>query len=276
MKITAIFRAYKLKFIFTLFLLLLEAGIAILFPLFIGYAIDDALNESHVGAIQLGVLGLAALIVGVIRRVFDSRFYAQVYQNIGSRIITKMEAGKASVKTARLGMIRELVEFLENALPELIGNVIGLFGVMSIIATLNLHIFYGSIVATVIIFFIYRISSGRTLRLNKSSNDEFEKQVDIIAENDPLNLKLHLEEMMKWNIKLSDLEAGNFSLSWVVLIGLLVMSITIAVGEGIANYGALFALIMYVFQYMENVVNLPFFYQNWLRLQEIKERLDQI
>ncbi|MEM6967438.1 MAG: hypothetical protein AAF573_21925 [Bacteroidota bacterium] len=46
--------------------------------------------------------------------------------------------------------------------------------------------------------------------------------------------------------------------------------------DGIIKYGALFSLIMYVFQYMENVINLPLFYQNWLRLQEIQARMEQV
>ena len=80
---------------------------------------------------------------------------------------------------------------------------------------------------------------------------------------------------MKWNIKLSDLEAANFSLSWIVLIMFLAGSIIISVNDGIMQYGMLFSLVMYVFQYIENVINLPFFYQNFLRLQEINERLGQ-
>ena len=276
MKVKAIFKKYRIKFGFTLFLILLEAGLAILFPLFIGYAIDSAISGSNYGAIQLGVLGLAALVVGVGRRVFDSRFYAKVYQSIGSSAISKMEDNVSSKKSARLGMIRELVEFLENSLPELISNVIGLIGVIAIIATLNLNVFYGSLIVTIIVFLIYWMTSARTIRLNKSSNDEFEKQVDVIAKNNERELNLHLKEMMKWNIKLSDLEAINFSVSWIVLITFLVASIIISVSDGIVQYGALFSLIMYVFQYMENVINLPLFYQNWLRLQEIKARLEEV
>ena len=259
-----------------MFLILLEAGLAILFPLFIGYSIDSAINGSNQGAIYLGVLGLTALIVGVGRRVFDSRFYAKVYQNIGSSVISKMEDNDSSKKSAHLGMIREFIEFLENSLPELISNVIGLVGVIGIIATLSLKVFHGSIIVTIIIFIIYWITSAKTIKLNKSSNDEMEKQVDVISKNDEQELNVHLADMMKWNIKLSDLEAFNFSVSWVVLIGFLVTSIVVAVGDGIVKYGALFSLIMYVFQYMENVINLPLFYQNWLRLQEITQRLEQV
>ncbi|WP_172665959.1 ABC transporter six-transmembrane domain-containing protein [Flammeovirga sp. OC4] len=266
-------KKYRHKFCFVLFLILLEAGLSILFPLFIGYAIDDAINRNHQGAICLGLLGLAVLIIGVGRRVFDSRFYAKVYQSIGTSAISSIKNHVPSKKSARLGMIRELVEFLENALPELISNIIGLIGVIGIIATLNLNAFYGSLITTFVIFLIYWVSSTKTIKLNKSSNDEFEKQVDVISKNDEKELNLHLRAMMKWNIKLSDLEAINFSISWMVLIAFLVASIVISVDDGIVKYGALFSFIMYVFQYMENVVNLPLFYQNWLRLQEIRERL---
>ncbi len=276
MKLKAVFKKYSLKLGFTLFLILLEAALAILFPLFIGYAIDSAINGSHYGAIQLGLLGVAALLVGVGRRVFDSRFYAKIYQSIGTSAISKMEDNVSSKKSARLGMLREFIEFLENALPELISNIIGLIGVIAIIATLNLNVFYGSLIVTIIIFLIYWLTSSKTIKLNKLSNDEFEKQVDVISKNDEQELNLHLKEMMKWNIKLSDLEAINFSISWMVMIAFLVASIIISVSDGIVKYGALFSLIMYVFQYMENVINLPLFYQNWLRLKEIKERLEEV
>ena len=276
MNLRTIFKEYRLRFAFTLMLILLEAGLAILFPLFIGYAIDSAIQGSYYGAVQLGVLGLISLIVGVGRRVYDSRFYAKVYRSMGATTINNMEDHVPSKKTARLGMIRELVEFMENSLPELISSVIGLVGVIAIIASLNLNVFYGSLAVTVIVFLIYRISSTRTIKLNKESNDELENQVDIITENDDEKLNLHLKNMMKWNIKLSDLEALNFSISWIVLIAFLVASIVISTKSGIVKYGALFSLIMYVFQYMENVISLPLFYQNWLRLREIRERLEEV
>jgi len=276
MNIINVLKKYRSRFIFTFLLLLLEAGISILFPLFIGYAIDSAINGSYSGALHLGVLSITALIVGVGRRVFDSRFYAKVYQNIGLRADAKIQDKPSSIRSARLSMIGELVEFLENSLPELINTVIGLIGVVIIIAMLNMTVFYSSIIVTVLIFLIYWLSSKRTIAYNKSSNDEFEKQVLIIATNDKKLLSDHLKEMMKWNIKLSDLEAFNFSISWIVLSIFLVASIVISIQSGILKYGLLLSLIMYVFQYMESVINLPFFYQNWLRLQEIKTRIEAI
>lgn len=274
MRVTQLFKNHKLKFGFTLLLILLEAGIAILFPLFIGFAIDDAIDGERNGAIYLGLLGLSALVVGVGRRLFDSRFYAAIFQNLGTEILTNSKSDQPSVKAARLSMIRELVEFLENSLPMLINNIIGLVGVIVIIATINLKVFLGCLIATVLIGIVYLISSKKTIRLNKAYNDEIEKQVDEISRNNMADLSAHLKKLMSWNIKLSDLEATNFSFSWIVLIVFLVLAILLPIEDGLIQYGALFALVMYAFQYMENVINLPLFYQNWLRLEEIKERLE--
>ncbi len=273
MKLTQIFKAFKWSFLLTSSLILLESAANLLFPLFIGYAIDDAIAGSYQGSMQLGILGVAILVVGASRRLFDSRFYSKVLLASGTTVISKIEKELSSIKTARLGMIREMIEFMENALPELVNNLIGLIGVVLIIATLNLKVFLGCLSASLVIGIIYMISSSTIFRFNKAYNDEIEKQVNIINTNSSQALSSHLHRMMKWNIKLSDLETLNFSISWMVLMVFLVLSIMVSVGDGIVQYGAIFALIMYVFQYMESIVSLPLYYQQWLRLQEIKARL---
>ncbi|MEO0570299.1 MAG: ABC transporter six-transmembrane domain-containing protein [Bacteroidota bacterium] len=267
-------RKYYFQFGITLLMILLETALALMFPLCIGKAIDSAINGSFLGALQLGGLGITTLIVGVWRRWSDSRFYAKVFQDMGSMTLSKMDNSTSSKKSASLSMIRELIEFLENTMPELIGNIIGLIGVIGIIATLNLKVFYGGLLVGLLVFVIYWLTRSKTIQFNKLSNDEFERQVAIISKNDGKALKIHLKQMMKWNIKLSDLEAINFSISWMFLMTFLVLAIASAVWDDIVGYGALFALLMYVFQYIENVINLPLFYQNWLRLKEIIHRLE--
>ncbi len=269
-----LFKAHSGRLYLTFSLILIESLLALLFPLFIGFAIDDALNQQYEGAMLLGSLGLLTLIIGVSRRVFDSRLYARIYQRLGSKIVGELPEGKESQKSARLSMLKELVEFLENSSPELIGTMISLIGVIAIIGSLNIQVFIGSLIVTIPVFLTYWLSRKKTYTLNKASNDELEKQVEVLSSNNQEALKLHLNKMMKWNIKLSDLEALNFSLSWLSLIIFLIAAIILSAQVENVQYGALFALIMYVFQFLENVMNLPFFYQNWLRLKEILYRLD--
>lgn len=270
----ALYIEHKWRFALTLSLILLEAGTLILFPLFIGNAIDGAINNEFDNAIKLEALGVLLLIIGMGRRVFDSRFYAKIYQKLGADILLKLKDEETSVKTARLNMVKELVEFFENALPELFNNIIGLVGIMGILAILSFKVFLGCLMTTCTIFLVYWLSSGITLEYNEKSNNEWEKQVAVITKNKEEDIHHHLKEMMRWNIKLSDLEAMNFSISWLVALAFLIASIIMSIDDGITKYGALFALVMYVFQYIENLINLPFFYQNWLRLKEIVYRLE--
>ena len=74
-------KRYRWKLGFTFLLILLEAFASLLFPLFIGFAIDGALNQHYDQIISLGLLSIVALFIGVGRRVFDSRFYANIYQD---------------------------------------------------------------------------------------------------------------------------------------------------------------------------------------------------
>jgi hypothetical protein len=78
---------------------------------------------------------------------------------------------------------------------------------------------------------------------------------------------------MRWNIKLSDLETANYFVIWLGIIGLLVFAPIAAVSSGVLNYGLVFSILMYVFQYIESLVSLPYFIQKVIRLQEISGRL---
>ena len=187
-----------------------------------------------------------------------------------------MKNEPTSKKSARLSMIEEVVEFMENSLPELIGSLIGIIGVVVLIASLNMQVFLWSLAATFLVFFIFYLSRNRTIRFNSGYNDEIEQQVNTIDAEDKALLDTHLKKLMTWNVKLSDLEALNFSLSWMILISFLVTSIILGAGDANITYGALFSLVMYVFQYNESVTALPFYYQTWLRLSEIRQRLEEI
>ena len=243
--------------------------------MFIGYAINDALKEVYDGAMLLGILGAVSLIVGTARRLLDSRFYARVYEELGF-IISTREGLTPSKQTARLSMLGEIVEFFENSIPQIVNSIIGLVGTLIIVSTLNLKIFVGCLIILLIVFLVYALTKNKTIRYNTEYNNAVERQVDILSKNDLPNLKTYLRKLMKWNIKLSDLETVNFSIVWMLMMGFLVISIIWSVEGGNVNYGAVFALVMYVFQYIESVVTLPYFYQQWLRLKEISERLSRV
>ena len=69
----------------TMSLVVLEAAGWILFPLFIGRAIDSVLSASTRGLYEFGALAIATMLIAIVRRLVDSRAYARIYVRPGRR-----------------------------------------------------------------------------------------------------------------------------------------------------------------------------------------------
>ncbi|WP_422104944.1 ABC transporter six-transmembrane domain-containing protein [Winogradskyella sp.] len=272
MDINKILKTYTFRLSLTLLLILVEAFMGILLPLFIGYAVDGAIQRDFTAIYHLGGLGIALVLVGGIRRLMDSRFYAKLYIAMSSELMIDNPT-EVSEKAARLHMLNEITEFMENQIPELIQHTIGLLGIAFIILSLNSYIFLFALAAGILVLLIYGLSSKKITTYNSAYNNELETQVHTLSQSPKNELQNHISRLTKINIQLSDLETVNFSLSWIVMIFFLLLAIVISVAAGITEYGALFALIMYVYQYIESMVSLPLFYQQWLRLKEIYKRI---
>ena len=268
-------RRFAGRFALTLTLVVLEAFGWTLFPLVIGRAIDSVLTDSVRGLYEFAGLGIAAMGIGIARRLIDSRAYARIYACLGEELVDHESENNTSSTTARLGMLREIVEFFENSLPGLITSVIGLVGTILILSLLNRPVFFGCLAVVGATAVLYALTGRLTTRYNKELNDEHERQVEAVESADAARVGRHLRDMMRWNIRLSDLEAANFGIVWLFMVGLLVFSINSAAGENV-EYGIVFAIVMYVFQFSESVTLLPFYYQQWLRLREISGRLAAI
>lgn len=273
----ALFQRFLGRISFTLFLVIAEAAVNLLFPLFMGFAINGLLASNYDGLISLAILGFVSLLLGAGRRLYDTRIYAGIYTKVAPELVDKEQKKASSVSkiTARSNLLTELVEFLENSLLEVVNSFIGLFGTLLIIWSLNRNIFVACLIATLFIMVIYLFSGKRNFRLNKGYNDQLEKQVDVLTAADEHRTAAHFKDVMRWNIKLSDFETFNFSIAWAGLIGLLLYAVFAAVDSGIVAYGTIFSILVYVFEFMGSVVALPLYYQQLIRLNEISSRLNE-
>ncbi|WP_113923278.1 ABC transporter six-transmembrane domain-containing protein [Cognataquiflexum aquatile] len=268
-----IFLRFKNRLSVTFGLLILESIGELLFPLVIGFAIDDLLNKSYEGLFQLSILGFFTILIGAVRRLIDSRFYGYIFVNLGTELAKSQSKLSPSKKSAQLSLLNEIVEFLENSMPSLFTYVVGLFGTMFILFKLNLPVAIGCLISSFITLGVYIATSSKTTRLNSGWNDEFEKRVDVMTKNNDAETVQHLQRFMKWNIRLSDLETVNYSLAWLTAIGLLVFTVMTTSIESI-EYGAIFSVVMYVYQFIEGYTEVPLHYQEWLRLREISSRIN--
>ena len=270
-----IFKRFKSKIIFTWSLVLIEAIVFLLYPLFIGFAIDDLINKNTDGLIFFAGLALFHLVFASARRFYDTRIYSKIYLKIAPELTEKEfeKKSEASKVSARTNMLNELVEFLENQFPEIVNTVITLVGTLGILFLVNFNVFLGSMITIIITLIVYGLSSDKIFRLNSGFNDELEKHFDVIKSRNKLSIFNHFDILTKFNIKLSDLETINFAAIWISFIGLLVYSIYTIVYTQENSYGDTFSSIMYVFNFIETMIMLPYFYQQYVRLKEITDRI---
>ena len=118
-------------------MVVLESVGWILFPFVIGVAINDYLEGSNRGLVLFGLLGIATLVLMTVRRLYDTRLYSKIYEQIG--LASTEQNTQLSTKTARLNMLREIVEFFEHSMPELINSFAVLFGSLFFLAFLSIR-----------------------------------------------------------------------------------------------------------------------------------------
>lgn len=273
--LTSIASHYRARIAITWMLLLGEAFALLFFPLAIGFSVDSLIEQSHSGLTVLGGLCLILLLFAAGRRFYDTRVYAAIYQDMATTLVeSKRKKGTSTTRlTAQVNLLYEIVSFFEDALPTLIGALITFAGVTLMLGWIDFSLMSICLATSVLVALIYAASEKRIFTYNKHQNDELEQQVDVLEENRQRRVRVHFGRIMKWNIRLSDLETLNFSAIWIVMAALLVGSIVLVVGNGGISYGQKITAIMYVFEYIEVVMGFPLFYQEAIRLQEIAGRL---
>jgi len=257
-----IIQLFRLQVSITWGLLFIEACLLLLFPLAIGFSVDTLMEQQYTGLLSLGGLSLAVLLIGAGRRFYDTRTYAAIFQQLANSLVQHEKAKQAPTSqiTARINLLYEVIEFLENTLPLLLINLIGFVSVILIISLIDS-------------IGIYAATRHKIFDYNQQQNDELEQQVTVLSCHRKRRVNVHFKRMMKWNIKLSDLETVNFSLAWMILGALLISSIVLIVENASISYGQKITSIMYVYHYIELVMSFPLIYQQYVRLQEISWRL---
>ncbi|MCY3780090.1 MAG: ABC transporter six-transmembrane domain-containing protein [Chloroflexi bacterium] len=270
-----LFSRFRWRIALTVVLVLAESGLNLLFPLLIGFAINGLLEQNTDPLAHLGLLGVITLIVGSGRRFYDTRAFAGIYTAVSTEMVEReqQKGTPLSAIATRSGLLTEFVEFLENSMPMILESLIGIVGVLLIILNLNASVFAACLALVGLIALVYLASGKWNFSFNQGYNDELEKRVEVLSSHQLQSIAAHFKRLMIWNIRLSDLETLNYAIVWLGIIALLIYSPITVIESGVINYGLVFSVLMYVFQYIESLVSLPLFIQQIIRLQEITQRL---
>ena len=269
--LAGIWQTYRLKITGTLSLLTAERMLGVAVPFVLGLAINDLIAGSMRGIWLLVGLEVAALLIGTLRRLYDTRVYAGIYTDIADRTAQRLDID-VSRRAARLGLARELVDFFEWELPELFAALIGILGAFAMLIYMLPLIGGMSIVVGLVVFTIFVISRGRMFNLNKLLNNELERQVTMLESKRDFSRRRHLSRLARWRIHLSDLEATNFAIAELFLSALIIGAVVVTVRAGL-TVGEVFAVMTYLIGLAQNLIILPWTYQQSIRAGEIGGRI---
>ena len=273
----AIAKRYALPVAGTMGLLIIENILAAIAPLFLGRAIDGLIAQTYSALWIFLAVAVTGLIIAIGRRVYDTRVYARIYREAASETVEKENLKEAAVTriTARANFVSEFVEFFEIYLPLALTSFFGLFGSVAMLAFLSPPLALCAAGAGLAMGLIFFFSSPRIRKLNAMLNDEMERQVDILAVRQKAGAQNHFAAIARWRIRLSDLEARNFGLVFLLTTALTAGAAYILVIIEQKSVGEIFAALTYVLQFGEAVVMLPYTYQQFLRTREISARLKE-
>ncbi len=269
--LAGIWNTYRARISGTLSLLTVERLLGVAVPFVLGVAINDLIAGNLRGVWWLVALEVTALLIGTGRRLYDSRVYAGIYSDVADNTARRTDLS-VSRRAARLGLARELVDFFEWELPELLAALVGIIGALTMLIYLLPSVGALSIVVGLLVAFVFVLSRGRMFNLNKLLNNELERQVTMLESGRAFLRWRHLSRLARWRIHLSDLEAVNFAIAELMLSALIIGAVVVTVRTGL-SVGEVFAVLTYLIGLAQNLIVLPWTYQQSIRAHEIGGRI---
>ncbi|MCV6602087.1 MAG: ABC transporter six-transmembrane domain-containing protein [Cohaesibacter sp.] len=254
---------------------LLDVGLTALIPLLMGRAIDDLLESDYTSFLQLGAVLSGLILCGTLRRVYDTRAYGLMRVELGRSLGARSSGLPVSNLNARLDMGRELVDFLEEEVPESFTALLSMIAAVAILMSFHFALAAASVAAFFAMLAIYGMAHARFFRLNRQLNEQTERQVSILQTGRSSRLGGHLMRLRKSEIQISDTEALIYGLIFVVLLGLVMFNLHFSTQHITASIGVIFAIVTYSWNFVESALALPMTLQSLSRLSEIVSRINQ-
>ncbi len=270
----ALISTYRFPISLTWVLTFVETTLTALVPLFIGFAIDGLLAQEASDLYWLAAVLAGLVAVSVARRVYDTRVYGTIRVDISRELAERTGEMPVSRQNARLGMSRELVDFLEQEAPALMSSIVQLLISFFVLFMFHPMLSLSALASAVFMIALYGCFHLRFFRLNADHNQQTEQQVRILASRSPQAVLSHLTSLRSIEVKLSDTEAYVYGSIYSILLVFLMFNLWFAASTLTITVGTIFSIISYSWEFVESSIMLPITLQGWSRLSEIMHRIN--
>ncbi|MBN8569515.1 MAG: hypothetical protein J0M18_07780 [Ignavibacteria bacterium] len=283
MHLRELFRKYKFKISFVIFLVTVENLAWILEPYLIGLVIDILIDKEYVDPAVNTFWPIFAWIglyvvnsgVGTYRRVFDTKLFTSVFTKIATYVSQDSLEKNLSVSqtAARAELSYQYVAFLQYRMPEIIDQLVAIFGAVIAMYLFDWRISLTCAVIIIPLYFINHFYVKKVSVYQKEYHDMYEDVVDIISKKDPKHVEKYYSALAIPQIKISNWGALNFSLMRGVLLLIFMSVIYISIDLDEFSAGELFSIVAYLWTFVTASETLPELLESWTSLKDISRRL---
>lgn len=273
--LSSLLSAFRWKVALTWLLVLLENLLLALIPLFIGFSIDGLLAGNFDQLLILAAVLMALTVVAVGRRFYDTRAYGAMRMALGASVDGKQRQLPVSLRTARLDMARELVDFLERDVPEAMTAVIQVLVTLVVLASFDMRLAQSALFLIGAMLLLYGVFHNRFLLLNGALNNQLEQQVSALK-NGRGRLWQHLKQLRCCEVKLSDTEALLYGGIFLLITAFVILNLWLCSLLPDLTAGSIFSIVSYSWEFAEAAILLPMTLQAMSRLSEISHRLNNV
>lgn len=253
----------------------LENLLLALVPLLVGLTIDGLLA----GELRnLGVMVAVLLVLGgvaVARRLYDTRVFGAIRLHLGTELQRRAPTLQVTKRTVRIDLSRELVDFLEVQVPDLIMAVVQITVSLAVLTWFDMRLGLACLLVIAGMLVVYACFHRSFFHINGLLNDQKERQIEVLAAGGRLGVFRHLKALRSHEIAISDKEALLYGS--IFLLQVAFVAFNLYQGGRIAEItaGQFFSIAAYSWDYVEAALLLPLALQSWSRLSEICGRLNR-
>ena len=273
--VALLFKHFRWRISVTWLLVLIENLLWAFVPLFIGRAIDALLAKQPGALWETASLMGALTIVAVVRRIYDTRCYGTMRVHFGAELVERSAQRPVSQVNARLLMSREMVDFLEAHVPGLLTAIVQVLVSVGILWSFDQRLGYSALITFTALIVLYGLLHKRFFRLNADLNAQTEHQVSVLEQRTRVSLLNHLRKLRRAEIRISDTEALLYGAIFGGMFAFVLVNVWLSSAIPGITVGSIFAILSYSWEFVESGITLPIVLQQWTRLSEIRERLNQ-
>jgi hypothetical protein len=272
-----LFRTYRGRILLTYGLLNLEDLLGLAQPFVLGLAINGLLRSSYRGAVLLVLQHLSHMLISMCRRMYDTRAFTAIYTDLATALVVDQRDRQVDVSrvVARSALSRHLVDFFEHDVPMVLQAVYSVAGALVMLAFFDALLVPLCLALLVPAFLLNRVYSRQTLVLNRHLNDQLEREVEVVGQGQPQEVRGHYRLLAGWRVKLSDAEATNFAVMEFFVLGLIVAALLRrCLGRPDTAPGDIFAIFSYIMMFIQGIDSIPMFVQQMNRIKDIGRRME--